>query len=101
MNPEPGKWCAIVGAAGGLGHLAVQYAKATGLKVLAIDGGLASKEEFCMAMGADAFVDFTRGHTVDDVRSHTEGGPSYILVLSPHQSCYEYVPLPRIWSFSD
>lgn len=38
MQPKAGKWCVIVGASGGLGHLAIQYAKYFGLKVLAIDG---------------------------------------------------------------
>lgn len=31
-----GQWVAITGAGGGLGHLAVQYAVAMGLRVLAI-----------------------------------------------------------------
>ncbi|KAF4119586.1 alcohol dehydrogenase, propanol-preferring [Geosmithia morbida] len=35
-DPEPGQWLAIVGV-GGLGHLGIQYAKAMGLKVVAID----------------------------------------------------------------
>jgi propanol-preferring alcohol dehydrogenase len=90
MDPRPGKWCAVVGAAGGLGHLAIQYARAMGLKVLAIDGGGSGKEEFCVdKMGADAYVAFTRPDVVDAVRAETNGGPSYVLVLSPHQSCYE------------
>lgn len=90
MNPQPGKWCAIVGAAGGLGHLAMQYAKAMGLKVLAIDGGSLEKEEFCRKMGADVFVDFTtNGRLADLVVERTKGGADYVLVLSPHQSCYE------------
>jgi propanol-preferring alcohol dehydrogenase len=36
---RPGQTVAIVGAGGGLGSLAVQYAKAMGLEVIAIDGG--------------------------------------------------------------
>ena len=91
MNPRPGKWCVIVGAAGGLGHLAIQYARAMGLKVLAIDGGLSQKESFCMRMGADVFVDFTEGRFIETVREKTQGGADYVLVLSPHQSCYEFV----------
>lgn len=34
---EKDKWIAIVGAGGGLGHLGVQYAKALGFKVVALD----------------------------------------------------------------
>jgi propanol-preferring alcohol dehydrogenase len=91
MNPQPGKWCVIVGAAGGLGHLAIQYAKAMGLRVLAIDGGLPQKESFCKQKGADVFVDFNKGRLVETVRGETQGGADYVLVLSPHQSCYEFV----------
>ena len=91
MDPQPGGWCVIVGAAGGLGHLAIQYAKISGLKVLAIDGGLPQKEAFCMRMGADIFVDFTKGPLVDTVLDKTGGGADYVLVLSPQQSCYKFV----------
>lgn len=36
VNPLSGQWIAVIGV-GGLGHLGVQYAKALGLKVVAID----------------------------------------------------------------
>ena len=91
MNPRPGKWCVIAGAAGGLGHLAIQYAKVLGLKVLAIDGGTPGKETFCMAKGADAFVDFTKGRVAEDVQEKTDGGADYAVILSPLQSCYKFV----------
>ena len=90
LNPVPGKWCVIVGAAGGLGHLAIQYAKAMKLKVLALDGGLPEKESFCTRMGADVYVDFTRGGLIETVRERTQGGADYALVLSPHQTCYRF-----------
>ncbi|KAF6832938.1 alcohol dehydrogenase, propanol-preferring [Colletotrichum plurivorum] len=35
-DPKPGQWLAMIGI-GGLGHLGVQYAKAMGAKVIAID----------------------------------------------------------------
>ncbi|OAP60676.1 hypothetical protein AYL99_05678 [Fonsecaea erecta] len=89
MNPQAGKWCVVVGGAGGLGHLAIQYAKALGLKVLAIDGGSAEKEQFCTKMGADVFVDFTRPGLVETIVDKTGGGADYVLVLSPHQSSYD------------
>merc|ERR1711915_95211 len=41
---RPGETVAIVGAGGGLGSLACQYAKAMGLRVIAIDGGNEKKE---------------------------------------------------------
>lgn len=36
IDPKPGQWIAMIGI-GGLGHLGVQYAKAMGMKVIAID----------------------------------------------------------------
>ena len=93
MDPQPGTWCVIAGAAGGLGHLAIQYAKCFGLRVLAIDGGGADKEAFCRDMGADTYVDFIKEgvRLVEKVRSATVGGARSVLVLSPHQGSYEYV----------
>ncbi|KAH8892185.1 GroES-like protein [Thozetella sp. PMI_491] len=91
MRPQPGKWCVVVGAAGGLGHLAIQYAKFFGLKVLAIDGGRQDKEDFCRKMGCDAYVDFiTAGSDLSNqVREATFGGADYTLVLSPYQTAYD------------
>ncbi|KAK5031790.1 hypothetical protein LTS07_004410 [Exophiala sideris] len=60
-----------------------------GLKVLGIDGHGLGKENFCMKMGADAFVDFTTEDFVESVLARTDGGADYILVLSPHQSAYD------------
>jgi len=55
---RPGQWLVIPGAGGGLGHLAVQYAKAMGMRVIAIDGG-DSKAKLCIDLGAEEFLDFT------------------------------------------
>ncbi|MBN1381816.1 MAG: alcohol dehydrogenase catalytic domain-containing protein [Deltaproteobacteria bacterium] len=52
----PGKTVAIIGAAGGLGHYAVQSAKAFGFKVLGIDVG-PDKIDFIKGLGADYAVD--------------------------------------------
>ena len=49
---KPGQTVAIVGAGGGLGSLAQQYAKAMGLRVIAIDSG-ADKKAMSEKMGAD------------------------------------------------
>ena len=52
----PGKPIAIIGAAGGLGHYAVQIAKAFGYKVVGVDIG-AEKLSFIRDLGADNAVD--------------------------------------------
>lgn len=60
---KPGDWVAVLGAGGGLGTLAVQYAKAMGYMVLGIDGG-AEKGDLVRGLGADEYVDF---RATDDV----------------------------------
>ncbi|KAG0673850.1 alcohol dehydrogenase, partial [Kluyveromyces marxianus] len=52
---KAGDWVAISGAAGGLGSLAVQYAKAMGFRVLGIDGG-EGKEELFKSLGGEVFI---------------------------------------------
>jgi propanol-preferring alcohol dehydrogenase len=74
----PGKQVAIVGAAGGLGHYAVQIAKEFGYKVVGVDIGN-ERLEFVKALGADNAVDvneapqFVRGL----------GGAKASIVFSP------------------
>ena len=50
-------WVVLPGAAGGLDHLAIQYARAMGFRVVAIDSG-AKKVILCNELGADVFIDF-------------------------------------------
>lgn len=94
MQPEAGKWAVIAGASGGLGHLAIQYAKYFGLKVVAIDGQDGenkTKEAFCRKMGCDVYIDYLDAgeQLTQRVKSVTGGGADYILVLSPQQTAYK------------
>ncbi|KAM0817686.1 hypothetical protein AB5N19_03493 [Seiridium cardinale] len=52
----PGEWVAIAGAGGGVGALGIQYAKAMGYRVIAIDVGR-EKEDFCLNLGAELYLD--------------------------------------------
>lgn len=62
---QPGDWLVIVGAGGGLGHLAVQLAsKGMGYRVIGVDHG--SKEALAMDSGAEHFVDITKFPTDDN-----------------------------------
>lgn len=71
---RPGQTVAIVGAGGGLGSLACQYAKAMGLKIIAIDAG-DEKKKMCEELGATSFVDFSKSsNVVKDVQAATEDG---------------------------
>lgn len=69
-NVRPGQWIVLPGAGGGLGHLAVQYAKAMGMRPIAVDGG-DEKKELCLKLGAEEFIDFTKVSSLplQDVRS--------------------------------
>ncbi|TQB71700.1 alcohol dehydrogenase [Monascus purpureus] len=94
---QPGQTLAIVGAGGGLGSLAQQYAKAMGLRVIAIDGG-EEKKELCQQLGAESYVDFTKSKDlVKDVQAATPDGlgPHAALLLAvaeiPFQQAAAYV----------
>lgn len=54
-----------VGAGGGLGHLAVQYAAAMGMRVVAVD--MPDKRDFCLSLGAELVFDATDKGLIDDV----------------------------------
>ena len=87
----PGDWVVIPGAGGGLGHLAIQYAKTAGLKVIAIDTG-AAKKELCMkTLGADAWVDFKESkNLVADVikASGNPAGANAAIIASAAPEAY-------------
>lgn len=94
---KPGEFVAVVGAGGGLGSMALQYARAMGIHTIAIDGG-AEKEAMCKQLGASAYVDFTTSkNLVEDVKAATpEGfGPQGVILLAvserPFQQASEYV----------
>ncbi|KAL3442708.1 alcohol dehydrogenase 1 [Aspergillus insuetus] len=94
---RPGQTVAIVGAGGGLGSLAQQYAKAMGIRVVAVDGG-DEKRAMCEALGTETFVDFTKSKDlVADVKAATPDGlGAHAVILlavseKPFQQATEYV----------
>ncbi len=68
---KSGEWMAIFGI-GGLGHLAVQYAVAMGLNVVAIDTG-SDKLALAKKLGASLCVDFKNDDVVERVLGETGG----------------------------
>ena len=89
-NTTPGDWIAIPGAGGGLGHLAVQYAKDMGLNVIAIDTG-AAKKELVTKLGAAAWIDFKESKDlVAAIKKATPDGlgPQSAIVVASHESAY-------------
>jgi propanol-preferring alcohol dehydrogenase len=80
-----GKTVAIIGAAGGLGHYAVQIAKAFGYKVIGVDMG-SDKLEFVKKLGADYALDVSEaGKVVED----KFGGVHASIVFAAKISAYE------------
>ncbi|MGW9018855.1 NADP-dependent oxidoreductase [Priestia megaterium] len=77
--PLNGKTVLVNGAAGGVGHLAMQLAKWKGAHVIAVASG--KHEPFLRELGADEFIDYTKSppediaHDVDLVLD-TLGGPT-------------------------
>ena len=81
---EPRQTLLIAGAAGGVGHLAVQFAKHAGAHV--IGTGSRHNREFVLSLGADEFIDYTRGDVADavggvDLALDTVGGATTASLL--------------------
>ncbi len=77
---RPGEWIAISGI-GGLGHVAIQYAKAMGLHVVALD---VTEEKLALArtLGADLAVNAASPDAVEQVVKQTSGGAHGVLVTA-------------------
>ena len=84
---KPGEWIAISGI-GGLGHLAIQYAKAMGLHVCAIDiddGKLAHAKR----LGADLVINAKAGDAAAAVKKGTGGGAHGVLITAPSLAAFK------------
>jgi NADPH:quinone reductase-like Zn-dependent oxidoreductase len=74
---ERGQTALIAGAAGGVGHFAVQFATHAGARV--IGTGSTRNRDFVLSLGADEYVDYTQQEVADavtgiDVAFDTVGG---------------------------
>jgi propanol-preferring alcohol dehydrogenase len=84
---RPGQWIAISGV-GGLGHLAIQYAKAMGMLVFAIDiddGKLAHAKR----VGADQVFNAKLGDPAAAVKKATGGGAHGVLITAPSLTAFK------------
>ncbi len=83
---KPGEWIAISGA-GGLGHLAVQYAKVMGLNVCAIDVD-DGKLEHARQLGADLLINAKASNPAAVLKKEIGGGAHGVLVTAPSLSAF-------------
>lgn len=84
---KPGDWIAISGI-GGLGHLAIQYAKVMGLHVCAIDID-DSKLAHAKSLGADLTINARIGDPIAAMRKATGGGAHGVLITAPSLSAFQ------------
>ncbi|MCM3039619.1 alcohol dehydrogenase AdhP [Paenibacillus motobuensis] len=75
-DTKPGDWVAVFGI-GGLGHLAVQYAKAMGLNVIAVDT-VDEKLELAKKLGAEHTVNPTQEDAADAIQRDIGGAHASI-----------------------
>jgi len=78
---KPGEWVTVSGC-GGLGHLAIQYAKAMGLYVCAVDIDDAKLAQ-AKRLGADLTVNAKVGDATATVIKETGGGTHGVLITAP------------------
>jgi propanol-preferring alcohol dehydrogenase len=84
---KPGQWIAISGI-GGLGHLAIQYAKVMGLRICAIDvddGKLAHARH----LGADVVINARNGDAVAALKNETGGGAHGVVITAPSLGAFK------------
>jgi propanol-preferring alcohol dehydrogenase len=84
---RPGQWAAVFGV-GGLGHLAVQYAKAMGLRVAAVDIA-DDKLRLASDLGADIIVNAKQADPVRTLKKQLAGGPHATLVTTPAATAFD------------
>lgn len=82
---KPGQWVVISGI-GGLGHVAVQYAKAMGMRVAAVD---VAEDKLALAQkhGAEVVVHALEGDPAEAILDQT-GGAHGVLVTAVHPSAF-------------
>lgn len=83
---RPGEWVVISGA-GGLGHVAVQYAKAMGLHVAAVDVG-PEKLQLARNLGAEIAIDAITGNPAEAIQKQI-GGAHAVLVTAVSVSAFK------------
>jgi propanol-preferring alcohol dehydrogenase len=82
---RPGRWVAVIGAAGGLGHYAVQLAQTFGYRVVGVDVG-EERLEFVRSLGAEMAVS---ADEAIDVIARELGGVDASLVFAAKMAGFD------------
>ena len=88
---RPGEWIVIIGAGGGLGHFAVQYAQVRGARVIAVDSGEEKRKMLVekYKVPEELFMDFKKGDVVERIVGLTDGiGANAVVVTSGSSLAY-------------
>lgn len=85
---ESGNWVVLLGAGGGLGHIATQLAsRGMAYRVIGVDAG--SKKDLVMQCGAEVFIDHTKQNVEEEVKKVTGGlGAQSVVVLTAANGAY-------------
>ncbi|KAI0139682.1 chaperonin 10-like protein [Pestalotiopsis sp. NC0098] len=88
---EPGKWVAIIGC-GGLGHLAIQYAKAMGYRVIGLDVAQGALEEARYSGAEHVFNSLADADYVQKIQAITAGGVDAAVNFTASGRAYAAMP---------
>ncbi|KAK3111467.1 hypothetical protein LTR53_013254 [Teratosphaeriaceae sp. CCFEE 6253] len=80
MGITPGDIVAVQGL-GGLGHLAIQYARKLGYRTVALSRGT-SKKDFAMKLGATDYIDIEAHDVAEELQKL--GGAALVVVTAPN-----------------
>lgn len=83
---RPGQFVVISGV-GGLGHIAVQYAVAMGMRVIAVDIA-DDKLELAKKHGAEFVVNAKTQDPGETIQEYTKGGAHGVLVTAVHEAAF-------------
>jgi len=86
LDCKPGDWVAVSGI-GGLGHMAVQYAKAMGFQVIAIDVA-DDKLSLASRLGADMTINAATQDAVSQIQSSIRGAQG-VLVTAASRAAFD------------
>jgi NADPH2:quinone reductase len=93
LDPRPGEWVLVHGAAGGVGSLFVQLARARGARVVA--SASARREPLLAGLGVEVFLDRHRGDVAQRARHAVGQELDMVAALVGHGTLAASLPVVR------